>query len=125
MRFCKTKKCLHKKISPAKSGRYCPDCGDRVFIDWYIARCSCCNNKRKTFIIEDSKIVCENFCSNCGEKNYYLEKIENPNFFDLKYASAIKRTEKDKRLFCEYSQVWVEEKTSNQKRMLTCLPLLR
>ena len=89
LRFAK--KCTHEHVTPDKTSAYCPDCGKLIQNEWYITRCSCCGVKLKT-VIKNGKIQPEShYCCNCGGSEYNIEKLEQINFIDIKFAALLKK----------------------------------
>jgi len=101
------KTCQHEKVKIDADFSYCPDCGELIENQWYIARCACCGVKLKANINKKGEIISqENFCHNCGSKNYIIERIDKINFIDISYAvllKAIVTTE-----MADYIQSWTE-----------------
>jgi len=107
--FRKKNKCSHRNFSPFSGGDFCPDCGKRIEITWLLLRCSCCNSKRKSRVAFNTITPLNKFCVKCGETDCYIEKKENPEFFDIEYAIVSKR-EKDANLRSgEVLQIWIEK----------------
>ena len=119
------KKCSHKNFSPFSGGEFCPDCGKQIEISWLLLRCKCCNSKRKAGVAFNSIIPQDKFCVKCGESKCYVEKKENPEFFDIEYAVISKR-ETDNALK-EVLQIWIENYVEPEHRHgnLKFIPLLR
>ena len=89
--FCFRKKCMHDKITPDMECGYCPDCGKLIQNEWYITRCACCGVKMKA-IAKNGEIYPQNhFCTNCGSKEYTVEKLEKINFIDINFAVLQKK----------------------------------
>lgn len=114
----KLQKCGHKGVSNDVQEAYCEDCGAFVVNRWYLVRCKCCNIKRKAVIRNEQVTPKNNFCPNCGRKEFYVEEIENINFVDAAYA-ALKKEERD---YSDYgfsqTQVWEDSPTSEGLRLL-------
>lgn len=107
--FFNRKECKHEQISPYIDSGYCPDCGEYVFCNWYMLRCSCCNIKREGIIKNNNIIPTNKFCTNCGSNEFYIVKIKKINFIDLKYAILKKETNNDI-LKSNMTVYWVEDK---------------
>lgn len=88
---------------------YCPDCGAFVITSWYLVRCSCCNIKRDGVLKLDEVLPKHKYCSNCGEKAYYVEKVNKIQFYELGFAVAKREviTEFYKRI--AKNQAWAEQ----------------
>ena len=110
--------CTHDKISPDKDTSYCPDCGKLVRNDWYITRCSCCGVKLKTISRHDEIQPQYHYCTNCGAKDFYIEKLEKINFIDINYAVLVKQEVEDTEKYASTIQCW-QERTNEQQRLLT------
>lgn len=114
------KECTHEKVSVNTESAYCPDCGAYVENKWYLARCSCCNIKRVSYL-HLNKIQPESrYCPNCGCEKYYLEEISNINFIDVNFA-VVKKVAKGNFEENSISQIWVNEKENSPLRFLGLL----
>ncbi len=111
--FFNKRECKHKQISPYMDSGYCPDCGEYVYCNWYLIRCSCCNIKRDGIIKNNIILPKYKFCSNCGSDKFYIIKLKKINFIDLKYAIFKKET-KNEILKSNLSIFWVSEQNENQ-----------
>ena len=108
--------CNHDRISPNIACGYCPDCGKLIQNEWYITRCACCGIKMKA-IVKNGMILPQNqYCSNCGSEDFIIEKIENINFIDIKFAALIRQVIEEKS-FCSTTKCW-QEKTFDQPKLL-------
>lgn len=117
MEFLKfNKTCSHSKISPDVDFAYCPDCGELIENQWYLVRCACCGVKLKGFI-KNGKIIPEkNYCHNCGNHEFTVERIDKINFIDISYAVLVKAiVETNSKSF---TQSWVDFKTPNYRPRL-------
>ena len=116
-KFCNFKKtCSHNKITPEMECGYCPECGKFIKNEWYIARCACCGVKMKA-MIHNNKIVPQyHYCSNCGAKEYSIEKLNSINFIDINFAVLQKKEIKEE-LKASTTQCW-QEKTNVQPKLL-------
>ncbi len=102
----KNKECKHAKVTPDKDVSYCPDCGELIENRWYIARCRCCGIKLKAIIKKGEVMPEENFCHNCGAKEYTVERINKINFIDINYAVLLKTIIKPS--VEELTQSWID-----------------
>ena len=109
------KACSHDKITPDMEQGYCPDCGKFIINEWYITRCSCCGVKLKTNARNGDVFPQYQYCSNCGGKEYKVEKLDKINFIDINYAVLIKKIEEE--LKVSSTQCW-QERTSEQPKLL-------
>lgn len=110
------KQCLHANIRPDVEAAYCPDCGKLIRNEWYITRCACCGVKLKT-IIKNGVVSPEyQYCTNCGSKEYDIEKLEKINFIDINFAVLSKR-EVEECLRVDTTQCW-QEKNNVQPKLL-------
>jgi len=112
----KKKECTHDKISPDKSGQYCPDCGKYVENKWFLTRCACCNVKRVSTAKYNEVMPIEKFCPNCGHTHYYIEEIKNINFIDINYAVLLKIVNEN--LTPSFSQGWLERENTEPIKLL-------
>lgn len=110
------KVCSHDKITPDMECGYCPDCGKFIQNEWYITRCACCGVKMKANVRNGEVIPQYHYCTNCGSKEYTVEKLASINFIDINCAVLIKR-EVEETLRANTTQCW-QEKTSLQPKLL-------
>lgn len=109
------KVCSHDKITPDMEFGYCPDCGKLVKNEWYITRCACCGVKIRACIKNDEIQPQEHFCTNCGSKEFKVEKLDKINFIDINFA-VLKKTTEDCSKTVSTTQCW-EEKTSSLPKL--------
>ena len=110
--FFKRKKCLHEKVTPDKTNRFCPDCGKEILLYWQIVRCGNCHTKRNAISVLDLISPVEKYCSKCGTKEYFIEEKEKINFYDLNYAVLIKEEIKDKMSYRKtITQIWIDKES--------------
>lgn len=113
MFFYYKKECEHTKISPDKESGYCPDCGKYIENKWYMARCCCCNIKRKS-ITKFGEILPETkYCPNCGSEHFYLERVKTINFIDINFAVLIKEVNEE--LTKNRTQSWLDRENEQPK----------
>ena len=110
------KVCSHDKITPDMECGYCPDCGKFIQNEWYITRCACCGVKMKANVRNGEVIPQYHYCTNCGSKEYTVEKLSSINFIDINFAVLIKK-EIEEPLRANSTQCW-QEKTSLQPKLL-------
>lgn len=100
--------CSHKNALLKGDEGYCPDCGAYLKKHFYVIRCKHCDIKRVGVVNFDSIEPVSKYCENCGGREYYVEKLERVNFFDIKYVilklEEILVPEKKE----EYSEIWVD-----------------
>ncbi len=108
--------CTHDKIRPDIEKAYCPDCGKLIKNEWYITRCSCCGVKMKAMVKNGQIVPQEHYCSNCGGKEFAVEKIDKINFIDINFAALVK-TEVEEERFCNTIKCW-QEKTPEPPKLL-------
>ena len=107
------KQCTHEKIMPEQEQGYCPDCGKLIKNEWYITRCACCGVKMKA-ISKNGIIMPQNhYCSNCGSKEFSVEKVNKINFIDINFAVLIKKEISKKKK--NYSSQFWQENTAEQQ----------
>lgn len=114
--FRKNKICNHINVRPDVDYSYCPDCGELIENQWYIVRCACCGIKLPAMIKNGEIIPEKHFCHNCGAKDFIIERIDKINFIDISYAVLVKAVVENKDF--NYTQSWVDFKTSNYKPRL-------
>ena len=83
-------RCTHDKVRPDLEQGYCPDCGRLIRNEWYITRCSCCGVKMRAMVKNGQVVPQEHYCSNCGNEDFYVEKVEKINFIDINFAALLK-----------------------------------
>lgn len=108
------KECTHSKIMPDVDYAYCPDCGKLIQNVWYLARCSCCNIKRKTYVINNKIKPETSYCPNCGAKEIYVEELEHINFIDINFASLVKEVIQTSP-YSENTQIWTDNRETIPK----------
>lgn len=112
MEFFKLNKtCQHNKVKIDADFSYCPDCGELIENQWYIARCACCGVKLKANVKNGEIISQENFCHNCGSKSYIIERIQKINFIDISYAVLVKAIVTKE--IMDFTQSWSENFNQN------------
>ena len=107
-KYIKEKTCTHPNVETNKILSYCPDCGKLIHINWYIIRCKCCGKKRIGILQGKRIIPIAQFCTNCGSKEYIIEKINSLSYFDINFAVAIKEEENVKQQE-ELDQSWIDD----------------
>ncbi len=110
------KTCKHDKITPDMESGYCPDCGKFIKNEWYITRCSCCGVKMKANARNNEVFPQYHFCSNCGSKEYTVEKLDAINFIDINFAVLLKNEVQDD-LKANTTQCW-QERNNVQPKLL-------
>ena len=106
--------------APLPESGYCPDCGKFINNEWYITRCSCCGVKMKA-IIRNGKVYPQNhFCSNCGSREYVVEKLDKINFIDINFAVLLKK-EVEETFLVNSTQCWQERMNAQPKLLVQYL----
>ena len=103
------KKCNHKKALINTNEGYCPDCGQYLVKNYYIVRCASCDVKREAKLVWGEILPKDKYCSNCGAKEYYIEKLDKINFIDAQYAIYLKEIAQELKILHPDTQIWVEE----------------
>lgn len=85
------KNCQHNKINPDIDFGYCPDCGKMIKNNWYITRCACCGVKMRAIIHNGEVMPQNNYCANCGSREYKVELLPQINFIDINFAVLQKK----------------------------------
>jgi len=106
--FKKRFSCTHKHALIQDNEGYCPECGVYLKKYFYIVRCKCCDIKRDAKMHFEEIVPSEKYCTNCGSEEFYIEKLEQINFTDVRFAVHKKETHEPVRIK-ETTQVWVEE----------------
>ena len=112
-----THKCLHEHVTPDKDSAYCPDCGKLIKNEWYITRCACCGVKLKAMIKKDEIVPQLHYCYNCGSSEYKVEKLEEINFVDIRFAALVKQVVENKENICPTIRCW-QERTDVKPKLL-------
>lgn len=107
--FKLNKACLHDKIKPNVNRAYCPDCGKLVENEWYITRCACCGVKLQTMAKNGNVQPQHHYCTNCGSREYTIEKLEQINFIDINFAVLIKNEVESNNNIFSTTQCWQEK----------------
>lgn len=110
------KTCSHDKITPDMECGYCPDCGQFITNEWYITRCACCGVKIKACARNGEILPQNHYCTNCGSKEYIVEKLERINFIDINFAVLQKKSQKSSSHASYTTQCW-HEKTSEPPQL--------
>ncbi len=101
-----SKKCAHDKVPIEEDLYYCPDCGSLVENHWYIVRCNSCGVKEVATIINGEICPEENYCHNCGCRDYRVEKLDKIDCININYAVLVKEVVNTD--INEYTQSWIE-----------------
>ncbi len=109
-------KCNHNRVPIDTDIYYCPDCGELIENCWYITRCSCCGTKETATIRNGEIVPIENYCHNCGNKGYIIEKIEKIDCININYAVLVREIVNNN--VNEYTQSWVAIQTTIGKQKL-------
>ena len=112
-----THKCSHEHVTPDKDSAYCPDCGKLIKNEWYITRCACCGVKLKAMIKKDEIVPQLHYCYNCGSSEYKVEKLEEINFVDIRFAALVKQVVENKENICPTIRCW-QERTDVKPKLL-------
>lgn len=107
--FSKRPQCLHEKITPHSIWNFCPDCGKEISINWFILRCRSCSSKRSASLYMNTLIPTDKHCSKCGCNNFYVEKKEKVDFFDLHFAVMTKEEVQNTSNKNGKTQIWIEK----------------
>lgn len=73
--------------TPVHEGKcYCPDCGCGLIYRWVVLRCRECNTRRASRYRFRKIVPVQRCCALCGEREVFLETLENPAYFQLNHA---------------------------------------
>ncbi|MBO6256945.1 hypothetical protein J6N69_02785 [bacterium] len=107
-----SKECAHDKVPLDADYYYCPDCGELIENQWYLVRCASCGLKEIATVKNGEIMPIDNFCHNCGSREYTVERLEKIDCININYAVLVKAIAKNQAE--EYSQSWVDTiQTSN------------
>ena len=110
-------KCHHKNALLYQDEGYCPDCGQYLVKNYYIIRCARCDVKREAKLFWGEIVPQEKFCTNCGARDYYIEKLEKVNFVDARYAIYLKEVVSDLANLHPDTQIWVDDRDNILKQI--------
>ena len=112
------KKCSHSKVPIDQEYYYCPDCGELIENQWYLVRCASCGLKEIATVKNGEIVPVDNFCHNCGGKEYTVERIEKIDCININYAVLIKEIITPE--IDEYTQSWSDtiQKTYELPKLL-------
>ncbi|MEW5821853.1 MAG: hypothetical protein AB1782_16785 [Cyanobacteriota bacterium] len=74
-------KCKHKKITSSNKLSFCPDCGERIELKWFVAECSTCKTQRETCLFFGKPFSLKNKCPVCNSQSYKIIKVNTLNAF--------------------------------------------
>lgn len=112
-----THKCSHEHVTPDKDCAYCPDCGKLIKNEWYITRCACCGVKLRAMVKKGEIVPQLNYCYNCGSNEFKVEKLDEINFVDIRFAALVKHEVENKEHICSTTRCW-QERTDVQPKLL-------
>lgn len=101
-----TKECMHDKVPLDCDYSYCPDCGELIENRWYLVRCKSCGLKEAATVKNGEILPVDNFCHNCGGKEFYVERLDKIDCININYAVLVKTIVKNE--INEYSQCWTD-----------------
>ncbi len=101
-----SKECTHDKVPLDAEYYYCPDCGELIENQWYLVRCASCGLKEIATVKNGEVVPLDNFCHNCGGREYTVERLEKIDCININYAVLVKAIVKNESE--EYSQSWVD-----------------
>lgn len=78
--------CCHARARVVEGKTYCPDCGRGVIFRWVILRCVTCGQRRPSRYRFRQVVPTECCCTFCGETASQIQTLEEPEFFQLRYA---------------------------------------
>lgn len=117
--FFKKSTCAHTNALINANEGYCPDCGAYVKKYFYIVRCSRCDVKREAKVYFGDILPKEKFCTNCGSKEFYVEKLEKISFIDVAYAIYTKEELTQSQIELASAQIWVDDENKMPVKYLT------
>ena len=117
--FLRKSTCSHTHALINTNEGYCPDCGAYLKKYFYIVRCSRCDLKREAKIYFGDVLPKEKYCTNCGSKEFYVEKLDTISFIDIPYAIHTKETVPQGEFEFASAQIWVDSNNVKPVRYLT------
>ena len=101
--------CRHNAINQFQESTYCPDCGEKVKINWITIKCKKCKNLRMPQLNGYGDVWPQKkYCANCGSAEWYSIKKEslslNETFFSVPVKDIIVQ-EKNR----PTTNVWVDK----------------
>ncbi len=110
IKFIQSKnKCKHKNALQFQNEGYCPDCGQYLVKNYYLIRCARCDIKREAKLAWGEIVPKDKYCANCGETEFYIEKLDSISFIDSKYAIYLKEIANEIKNLHPHAQIWVEK----------------
>jgi len=113
----KQNKCTHKNALLHSNEGYCPDCGKYLIKNYYLIRCLRCDIKREAKLCWGEIQPIDKFCSNCGCQEFYIEKLDDVNFIDVKYAIYLKEIASELQNLHPEAQIWVDENNGTVRQL--------
>ncbi len=109
--FNKNRACAHDRVPPDAELVYCPDCGELIENQWFMARCACCGVKLPTTIRNGVVEPEFHYCHNCGTEEFVVEKLDKISFLNVDFAVLVKTIVTP--AVEEKVQSWVDMKSAN------------
>lgn len=111
-------RCRHHRITHGEGRHICPDCGEAVVLQWQVCQCAGCHQQRKTVNLWGKIQPFHNFCTSCGDTDFQVVTLKNPEFYQLHSAVLVVQNEQNylnhlQQLFKHNAQtvsVWLEPK---------------
>ena len=72
----------------------------------------------KTMTKHEEIVPQEHYCTNCGSKEFTVEKLEKINFININYAVLVKKELVEEDSYATTTQCW-QERTIEKPKLLT------
>jgi hypothetical protein len=122
--------CSHARAHAVEGKTFCPDCGRGVIFRWVVLRCVGCGQRRPAGYLFRNVVPSETCCTFCGDIRIERQVLEEPEFFQLRYALLSFETDAEEpSIWCQVSAclkelvnlTW-EELTRPSQHHPPCLP---
>lgn len=85
--------CRHGRAPLVEGKAFCPDCGTGLIYTWQVIRCAGCCQRRPCQYGYQGITPEQNCCLSCGCQAYEVIALENPAYYQLRYALLVCETE--------------------------------
>lgn len=85
--------CQHHHAPMVEGKTWCPDCGEGLLFEWVVFKCACCDQKRPGQYFFGQPKPQTRHCQGCGSTEYHTLVMDNPEYFQLRFALLRKTPE--------------------------------
>jgi hypothetical protein len=102
--------CRHPHINQFNSGNFCPDCGQKIKVNWITIKCQQCRSLRLLKLTNHNEIIpLDRYCTNCGSEKWFSTRTEKLNISEYMYGVLLKEVvEEENASVQSKTDVWVE-----------------